>query len=109
MLFHIMDQRALKEGDGPIALICAPTRELAQQIEKECKRFGKPFGINCVCAYGGGSKWDQCNAVKEGCEVREEDHLVNRLSTADLSATSMLYRLFYIFVIGVGLHSGSTD
>ena len=40
MIFHVMDQRALKEGEGPIALICAPTRELAQQIEKECKRFG---------------------------------------------------------------------
>ena len=39
MIFHVMDQRALKEGEGPIALICAPTRELAQQIEKECKRF----------------------------------------------------------------------
>ena len=70
MLFHVMDQRALKEGEGPIALICAPTRELAQQIEKECKKFGKPFNITTVCAYGGGSKWDQCNAVKEGCEVR---------------------------------------
>lgn len=69
MLFHVMDQRALKAGEGPIALICAPTRELAQQIEKECKRFGKPFGISTVCAYGGGSKWDQSNAVKEGCEV----------------------------------------
>jgi len=69
MIFHVMDQRALKEGEGPIALICAPTRELAQQIEKECKRFGKPFGITTVCAYGGGSKWDQSNAVKEGCEV----------------------------------------
>ena len=69
MIFHVMDQRALKEEEGPIALVCAPTRELAQQIEKECKRFSKPFGITCVCAYGGGSKWEQSNAVKEGCEV----------------------------------------
>lgn len=69
MITHVMDQPELKEGEGPIALICAPTRELAQQIEKECKRFGRPFGIATVCAYGGGSKWDQSNAVKLGCEV----------------------------------------
>lgn len=32
MLVHIMDQRELKEGDGPIGLILAPTRELSQQV-----------------------------------------------------------------------------
>lgn len=29
MLRHILDQPSLKEGDGPIAIIMAPTRELA--------------------------------------------------------------------------------
>ena len=32
MLVHIMDQRELKPGDGPIGLILAPTRELSQQV-----------------------------------------------------------------------------
>lgn len=32
MLVHIMDQRELKQGDGPIGLILAPTRELSQQV-----------------------------------------------------------------------------
>lgn len=32
MLVHIMDQRELKTGDGPIGLILAPTRELSQQV-----------------------------------------------------------------------------
>jgi len=32
MLVHIMDQRELKAGDGPIGLILAPTRELSQQV-----------------------------------------------------------------------------
>ena len=32
MLVHIMDQKDLKQGDGPIGLILAPTRELAQQV-----------------------------------------------------------------------------
>jgi ATP-dependent RNA helicase DDX46/PRP5 len=29
MLRHIKDQRPLEDGEGPIALIMAPTRELA--------------------------------------------------------------------------------
>lgn len=32
MLVHIMDQRELASGDGPIGLILAPTRELSQQV-----------------------------------------------------------------------------
>lgn len=32
MLVHVMDQKELKPGDGPIGLILAPTRELSQQV-----------------------------------------------------------------------------
>jgi ATP-dependent RNA helicase DDX42 len=32
MLVHIMDQKELSTGDGPIGLILAPTRELSQQV-----------------------------------------------------------------------------
>lgn len=32
MLVHVMDQRELADGDGPIGLILAPTRELSQQV-----------------------------------------------------------------------------
>jgi len=32
MILHILDQREQKAGDGPIGLICAPTRELSQQV-----------------------------------------------------------------------------
>ncbi|CAG9103263.1 unnamed protein product [Plutella xylostella] len=32
LLVHIMDQAELQPGDGPIGLILAPTRELAQQV-----------------------------------------------------------------------------
>jgi DEAD/DEAH box helicase len=41
------------QGDGPIALIMAPTRELVQQIGKEARRFMKPLGLSCTCIYGG--------------------------------------------------------
>ena len=32
---HCLGQQPLRLGDGPLALVLAPTRELAQQIEKE--------------------------------------------------------------------------
>ena len=33
-------QPLLSRGDGPIALVLAPTRELAVQIQQECTKFG---------------------------------------------------------------------
>jgi ATP-dependent RNA helicase DDX42 len=50
MLVHIMDQPEIKEGDGPIGLICAPTRELCQQIFFEAKKYGKAYGLR-VCQF----------------------------------------------------------
>lgn len=38
MLVHIMDQKELEAGEGPIAVIVCPTRELCQQVRKE-RRF----------------------------------------------------------------------
>jgi superfamily II DNA/RNA helicase len=39
MVTHVMDQRHLQEGEGPIALIVAPTRELAEQIHREAREW----------------------------------------------------------------------
>ena len=65
MLFHVMEP-VLKRGEGPIALIVTPTRELAKQIEKECFKFLAPFNITTVSAYEGRSRWDQFLKLKEG-------------------------------------------
>ena len=69
MLTHISDQRQLLKGDGPIGLILVPTRELAMQIYSEAKKFGKVFNFEVVCAYGGGSKYEQSKAFESGAEI----------------------------------------
>ena len=38
---HIMAQPELEEGDGPIAIIMTPTRELCMQIGQEIKKFSR--------------------------------------------------------------------
>ncbi|XP_033826607.1 ATP-dependent RNA helicase DDX42 isoform X1 [Periophthalmus magnuspinnatus] len=69
MLVHIMDQKELEQGEGPIAVIVCPTRELCQQIHAECKRFGKAYSLRSVAVYGGGSMWEQSKALQEGAEI----------------------------------------
>ncbi|XP_055499194.1 probable ATP-dependent RNA helicase DDX46 isoform X2 [Leucoraja erinacea] len=69
MFRHIMDQRALDEAEGPVALISTPTRELALQITKECKKFSKALGLRAVCVYGGTGISEQIAELKRGAEI----------------------------------------
>ncbi|CAB4069134.1 DDX42 [Lepeophtheirus salmonis] len=69
IIIHIQHQRPLLNGEGPIALILVPTRELALQIYTEAKKFGKVYDLNAVCAYGGGSKWEQSKCFESGAEI----------------------------------------
>ncbi|XP_075941888.1 ATP-dependent RNA helicase DDX42 [Anarhichas minor] len=87
MLVHIMDQKELEPGEGPIAIIVCPTRELCQQIHAECKRFGKAYSLRSVAVYGGGSMWEQAKALQEGAEIvvctpgRLIDHVKKKATT----------------------------
>jgi len=69
MFRHIMDQRPLKENEGPIGLIMTPTRELATQIHRDCKPFLKAMGLRAVCAYGGAPIKDHIAELKRGAEI----------------------------------------
>ncbi|KAF8072380.1 RH42 [Scenedesmus sp. PABB004] len=69
MLRHIKDQPPLANGDGPVALIMAPTRELVQQISKEVKRFGRAVGLTSVAVFGGSGVANQISELKRGAEV----------------------------------------
>ncbi|KAF9961382.1 ATP-dependent RNA helicase ddx42 [Mortierella alpina] len=69
MIVHIMDQPELEKGDGPIGVILAPTRELADQIYNEAKRFAKAYGLRVAVVYGGASKQDQFKTLRSGVEI----------------------------------------
>jgi ATP-dependent RNA helicase DDX46/PRP5 len=69
MFRHILDQPQLDVEDGPIAIIMTPTRELAMQIAKECKKFTKYLNLNVVSVYGGSSISEQIAELKRGAEI----------------------------------------
>ncbi|XP_076896226.1 DEAD-box ATP-dependent RNA helicase 24-like isoform X2 [Bidens hawaiensis] len=69
MIVHIMDQPELAKEEGPIGVVCAPTRELAHQIYIEAKKFAKVYGIRVSAVYGGMSKLEQFKELKSGCEI----------------------------------------
>ena len=54
---------------GPYALILAPTRELAQQIESETTRFAVPMGYTSVSIIGGRAVEEQQFALRNGAEI----------------------------------------
>ena len=66
---HINAQPLLERGDGPIVLILAPTRELAVQIQDECRKFGSSSRIKFTCVYGGAPKGPQIRDLERGVEV----------------------------------------
>eukprot|EP01136_Pigoraptor_vietnamica_P021212 Opistho-1_new@71113 len=68
-LIHIKAQPKLERGDGPIALVLAPTRELAVQIQEVAATFGVPARVRNTCVYGGASKGPQIRDVQRGCEI----------------------------------------
>ena len=65
----------------PQALILAPTRELAVQVENEFKRMSNPEEVRCCCLYGGRPIQQQIKQLERGCHVvvgtpgRVIDHL----------------------------------
>ncbi|CAL4070731.1 unnamed protein product, partial [Meganyctiphanes norvegica] len=56
------------ERVGPSCLVLAPTRELAQQIEKEIRKYNYK-GIRCICVYGQGDKRIQLDAIRSKVEI----------------------------------------
>ena len=57
------------QGDGPIVLVLAPTRELAIQIQQEANKFGSSSRIKNTCLYGGAPKGPQIRDLQKGVEI----------------------------------------
>ncbi|KAK4394815.1 DEAD-box ATP-dependent RNA helicase 30 [Sesamum angolense] len=66
---HVSAQPRLAQGEGPIALVLAPTRELAVQIQEEAVKFGSYANIRSTCIYGGAPKGPQIRDLKRGVEI----------------------------------------
>lgn len=65
------------------------------QIYHEAKKFGKVYNINVVCAYGGGSMWEQTKACQEGAEIivatPVSTHVLLKISSFCLYGSKSLY------------------
>ncbi len=82
------------ETPGSRALIIAPTRELAEQIEVECRSFARGSGLFGVLLIGGASMTNQLRDLKKRPEIvigtpgRIKDHVER--GTLSLNSFSMV-------------------
>uniref|UniRef100_A0AAY4A5Q2 RNA helicase n=1 Tax=Denticeps clupeoides TaxID=299321 RepID=A0AAY4A5Q2_9TELE len=68
-IVHINHQPYLERGDGPICLVLAPTRELAQQVQQVAFDYGRSSRIKSTCIYGGAPKGPQIRDLERGVEI----------------------------------------
>ena len=72
MLAYILRQPPMTEensGDGPYAVVLAPTRELAQQIEEEAVKLAHFTPFKTVSVVGGQPIEEQGVKLRRGCEI----------------------------------------
>lgn len=64
-----IDEFEWRKNDGPYSIVLAPTRELAQQIEIEARKFTEPLGFKVVSIVGGHSLEEQAYSLRDGAEI----------------------------------------
>ena len=70
-----------RRGKEPIALVLAPTRELAMQVSEALHRYGKALGARVLPVYGGTPIGRQLRELQRGVDVvvgtpgRVQDHI----------------------------------
>ena len=90
-------------GDGPYALILAPTRELAAQIDKETKKFSKYTKTKSMVIVGGVDIHMQSALAAHGVEIiiatpgRLLDSLQKRYAHHHFLAETVLSRQTFFF------------
>merc|ERR1712072_579924 len=68
-IVHINHQQPMQRGDGPIVVVLAPTRELAQQIAEVATQFGKSTHLRNVCVYGGTPRYHQMRQLQQSPQI----------------------------------------
>jgi ATP-dependent RNA helicase DeaD len=56
-------------GDAPLALVLAPTRELALQVSEAVTRYGAGLGARVLTVYGGAPAGPQWKGLQQGVDV----------------------------------------
>ncbi|XP_042425722.1 DEAD-box ATP-dependent RNA helicase 52B-like [Zingiber officinale] len=77
----------------PYALLLSPTRELANQIYEEAKKFAYQTGVRVVVAYGGAPISQQLRSLERGVEilVATPGRLMDLLERARISLRGIRY------------------
>ena len=100
-------QSLLDHKHGKVrALVIAPTRELAEQIDENFKNLTRGTGLRSVTVYGGVGKSQQLQAFRQGVEIvvacpgRLLDHLNSRDLNLQMVETLVLDEADQMFDMG---------
>ena len=102
----LLDRLLEERRKGPRALVLAPTRELASQIEAEIAALSKFTSLKRVTIYGGVSMHNQIRALRQGPEIvvgcpgRVLDLLQQRRLHLDQIETLVLDEADHMFDMG---------
>ncbi|MDD4554410.1 MAG: DEAD/DEAH box helicase, partial [Bacteroidales bacterium] len=69
ILQKIMEGQKTGARHGIKALVLAPTRELANQIDESFRTYGTGSGLRTTCVYGGVSQQLQVSKLKKGTDI----------------------------------------
>eukprot|EP01069_Polyplicarium_translucidae_P000885 Polyplicarium_translucidae@DN1431_c0_g1_i1.p1 len=78
---------------SPVCLVLSPTRELAQQIHGEARKFCFATGVRACVVYGGGRASDQYRSLRLGCDilVATPGRLLDFLQRGSVNQSSVQY------------------
>jgi len=81
---------------GPVALVVAPTRELAIQIKTETQKFAYSMGVSISCVYGGAPRRQQERQLRSGMQflIATPGRLLDFLERGAFSLKTCSYCVF---------------
>jgi len=91
MLTHILDQRVLEKGEGPIGLVLAPTRELCFQIHQVFSRYCRRLNMTAIPLFGGmdvHQVWRDLKASRNELVIATPGRLIDMLRKKAFNLTS---------------------